>query len=194
MNKPNLFCDFDGVIIDQIKGYCDAYNYSYCNKENFEEADYTLVNKYDLSDQCPLADTQDKVKDLFACYEFWSWAEFMPNAYEVLERLNEKFNLTICSIGTNLNIYRKSKWIDVNLPFIKNCIYINNGNNFMDKSIIDMNGGILIDDVGSNLISSNAHYKICFGQIYDWNRQIPEGCVRASDWNAVEEILNNLIA
>lgn len=190
MERLNIFCDFDGTICNSSKAYCDAYNVTYFDKEGFQEADHTKVTLYNLTDQCSLANTQEKVRDIFAGYEFWSWLEFMDDAKEVLERLNEKYNLIICSIGTNLNLSRKSKWINQNLPFIHNCILINNGNNIMDKSIVDMNGGILIDDVASNLKTSNAQFKLCFGQMYDWNKDLPDGCIRANDWFEVEKYIN----
>jgi 5'(3')-deoxyribonucleotidase len=145
-------------------------------------------------DQCPLVKTNNNVEKMFGCQDFWSWLEFMPNAKETLEKLNEDFNLIICSIGTYKNIERKSKWIARNLPFIKNCILINNGDIRMDKSIVDMSDGILIDDVASNLELSNAKYKICFGKIYPWNEALPEGCLRATDWLEVKGILEGVIS
>jgi 5'(3')-deoxyribonucleotidase len=113
----------------------------------------------------------------------------MPNAKEVLKELNNKYNIIICSIGTNMNLSRKAKWINQYLPFIKNCILINNGNSLMDKSIVNMKDGILIDDVGSNLISSNAKYKICFGKIFPWNAELPQDYIRIADWKDIENYL-----
>jgi 5'(3')-deoxyribonucleotidase len=189
MNKKKLFVDFDGTITDSARAFCDAYNLTYCNKDNFTPADYTKVNRYDLADQCTLVSTQEKVREIFACYEFWSWLDFMDGAKNALEKLNEKYELFICSIGTNLNLSRKAKWIERYLPFIKKCILINNGNNTMDKSIIDMSGGILIDDVAKNLVSSNAECKICFGKIHPWNEELPNDCVRAETWSEVENYI-----
>ena len=40
----------------------------------------------------------------------------------------------------------------------------------MDKSIVDMSDGILIDDNPHNLISSNAKNKILFGRDYNYNK------------------------
>lgn len=51
----------------------------------------------------------------------------------------------------------------------------------------DMEGGIIIDDVASNLESSNASLKICFGKVYPWNEKW-EG-IRAYDWLEVSTML-----
>ena len=162
----------------------------YFYKDEFEEADPDLVNQWDFKDQCPLLDSREQVEDIFGCCEFWSWLSFMPNAYEILERLNKEHNLIIISIGTYKNISRKARWIDLNLPFIHDCLLINNGDCHMDKSIVDMIGGVLIDDVAANLWSSNADYKICFGKVYDWNKDLPNNTVRANDWIEVEKYIN----
>jgi 5'(3')-deoxyribonucleotidase len=188
----NLFVDFDGVITNSVAAYCDAYNTINYEKDNFVPADYALVNRYDLSDQCPLVNTQDKVREIFASYEFWTWLTFMDGAKETLKMLSDKFNVIICSIGTNINLSRKAKWIDRYLPFINSCVLINNANNFMDKSIVNMSDGILIDDVASNLTSSNAKHKICFGKIYPWNENLPEGYLRAKNWIEVEKIIGEI--
>lgn len=50
---------------------------------------------------------------------------------------------------------------------------LTNGDNTMCKDVVNMEGGIFVDDVSSNLFSSNAGWKICFGKEYPWN----------SDWS-----------
>jgi 5'(3')-deoxyribonucleotidase len=140
-----------------------------------------------------LLNGQEDVRKIFASYDFFKFVQLMPNAYEVLYRLKDITNPIICSIGTYGNISRKSKWLEKNLPFIQNCILINNGENIMDKSRIVMSNAIFVDDIIENLNSSNATYKICFGKIYSWNKDLPNGYYRALDWNTVEEIVKNII-
>jgi len=57
----------------------------------------------------------------------------------------------------------------------------------MDKSIVDMKNAIFIDDVLSNLESSNAKYKIVFGDEYEWNITNKHG--RCFNWTDVETLL-----
>ena len=91
----------------------------------------------------------------------------MDNAKEVLDRLKEKYEIIIVSMGTQPNLFGKEIWIKDNLPFAK---FIGiNMEKYKDKSSIDMSGGILIDDEQRYLKSSNAKEKICFGENYEWN-------------------------
>jgi 5'(3')-deoxyribonucleotidase len=183
-----LFLDFDCTIVDSVKTYCNIYNLFYKEKEGFEEADHNKVDRYDLKDQCHLVDHQETI---FSNKEFFKHLEFMPYAKEVLERLGSKYELIICTIGTLDNISYKTQWIKNNLSFIKNVILISSAVGVngikMDKSSVNMEGSIFIDDHSENLSSSNAEIKICFGKEYDWNRSWVGQ--RGLSWKEVEEIL-----
>jgi 5'(3')-deoxyribonucleotidase len=165
-----LFLDFDGTITDSIKAYCDVYNKVYNQKEGYKKADHKLVKRYDLKDECALINHQEEI---FSTKNYFDELEFFPGAYETLLKLNDKFELIICSIGTLTNISYKSLWIKSNLPFINNTILISTkllpGGIKTDKSAIKMNGGVFIDDHQENLFSSDADLKICFGREYEWN-------------------------
>lgn len=162
-NKRNIYCDFDGVIANSIKAYCNVYKIMYDGNP-----DWTKVRRYDLRDQCPNIPIED-INKIFSNEMFFKYLEFMPNAYNVLKSLSEEFNIIICSIGTYQNISHKALWIESNLSFIKDAIFIKNKSCQMDKSNIDMFGGIIIDDVFHNLESSNAEVKILFDNNYLWN-------------------------
>lgn len=171
MSKPKLFVDFDNTIVNATKAFCRLYNATYKGSPNFTPAQWELVDRYDFKDQCPLVlDVENifKLKLLFNIFEFIN-----HNTYEVLEQLAKVYQVIIVSIGTYENISNKSLWIKEYLPFIKDSIFLINNGVKMDKSLIDMKNAIFIDDVVSNLNSSNAMDKICFGEIHEWNR----------DWN-----------
>src|SRR5690606_9190914 len=105
------------------------------------------------------------------------------NTYEVLETLNQKYNIIICSIGTPLNISKKVLWLEEKLPFIKNYVLIANNDCKMDKSIINTGkDSIFIDDIPSNLESVESERKILFGEKFSWNNFWEgEYCVTWSD-------------
>lgn len=183
-----IFIDFDCTIVDSVKTYCNVYNSSYKEHEGFKKADHSRVNRYDLMDQCQLVDHQETI---FSHEEFFKHLEFMPHAEEVINKLGSKYELVICSIGTLDNISLKAKWIKNNLSFIKNVILISsavatNGIK-MDKSSVNMNNSIFIDDHVENLLSSNAEFKICFGKEYEWNRSWTGR--RCFNWKEVEKLL-----
>lgn len=169
MNKRKLFLDVDGVIIDSIKAYCDTYNKLYQSHPDFKPALWYECEKWDLKDVAPLVKNSE---DLFSNPLFFKYANFINgNTKEIIEKLNDKYHIIICSIGTQENISYKSLWLKENLPFIKDYIFLVNDGCKMDKSIINMGkNSIFIDDVVSNLDSSNAQYKIIFGDEYEWNK------------------------
>lgn len=185
-----LFLDWDGVIGNSIKAYCDVYNVLYSGYPDFKKADHTLVREYDLKDQCPLV---EDVNAMFATEWFWFFIEFMPNAYDAIRELSKKFKTIICSIGTYENLSMKAKWISNNLPFIDDCILIKNHDCNMDKSIIDMSGGIIVDDVAHNLLTSNADIKVLFDNDFRWNDgHRNKFNFMTYDWNKLYNYLINI--
>jgi 5'(3')-deoxyribonucleotidase len=57
----------------------------------------------------------------------------------------------------------------------------------MDKSIVNMEGAILIDDHTGNLETSNADMKISFGKRYSWNEDW-KGII-CQTWKEVETLI-----
>ena len=166
--KRTLFLDFDGTIVDTNKAFCKYYNDFYNHLPNFKVADYNKCSEWSYSDVCPLI--KNDAEKIFGEEALFSNLEFFPNAYETLEKLSKLYNLVIVSIGTYANIHHKSKWIEKNLPFIDESILLcKNKDVIMDKSVVNMQDGIFIDDVQSNLDSTNASRKILFGKRFKWN-------------------------
>lgn len=177
--KQKLFVDFDGTIINTIQAYVDTYNELYSDHPNFQTAESHLVNQYNMKDQCNLI---EDMSEIFTHHLFFQFAEFInDNTYEVLEKLNDKYQLIICSIGVPKNLAHKTLWLEEKLPFIKDYVLINNTTCKMSKSIVNMQDSIFIDDIPSNLESSNAdkNDKYLFGKIYPWN----EGWIGNWCWN-----------
>jgi len=191
MNKLKLFIDFDSTIVNSIEAYVKTYNEHYEDYEGFIPAT-TNIKQYDFKDQCPLVSNPLL---LFKSLEFFNYLNFInDNTKIILELLQEKFNIAIVTIGTPKNIQLKTEWISKNLPFIEKCylIYDNPKDKkcIMDKSSINMTGGIIIDDMIDNLNSSNATQKYIFGKEYNWN--ITEKYERLLNWTKVYEKLVNL--
>lgn len=184
MDKKKLFLDFDNTIVNSTKAYCDVYNFVYKDCKEFKKAEWYKVEKYDLTDQCPLATT----RHIFSDEMFFDVLELMDKyTYDILRELSKKYQIIICSIGTFTNISYKTKWIKDKLPMVKDAVMITNSNCQMDKSIVDMSGSIFIDDVESNLISANAEYKLIFGDEYEWNH--PSKYSRVANWKDIKRLL-----
>jgi hypothetical protein len=55
----------------------------------------------------------------------------------------------------------------------------------LDKSLVNMQNSIFIDDMPQNLESSNAKYKILFGREYEWNKGDNRQHIKCLDWDRV---------
>lgn len=181
----NLFLDFDETIVATIKAYYNTYCQLYQNNLNFKPAIWENCKEWDLKDICPLVLNIDEI---FGNELFFKNLEFINlNTLEILSKINEKYNIIICSIGIPKNIAYKTLWLEKNIPFINKHIMIVNSYCKMDKSIVDMKNGIQIDDVETNLLSSNANFKIIFGKKLPWNENW--NGIRCYNWTNLENIL-----
>lgn len=186
MNKLKIFLDYDSVIVDSIKGYTDTYNELHRFDEGFIPADPSKNKYWDFHEICPL---EKKPVNIFGHPMFFKLVKFMPNAEDVIKKLCDRYQVIICSLGCYNNLSLKAQWIKNNMPYIKDAILLTNQGIKMDKNIVNMGyeGSIFIDDVKSNLDSSNAERKILFGKKYSWNKDWNgEWC---KDWSEVEERL-----
>jgi 5'(3')-deoxyribonucleotidase len=186
MNKRNLFLDFDGVPANSLKAYCDYYKRYYGGNP-----DWTKVKLYDLRDQCPDIPI-DQVKHIFARKDFFKILQFMPNAYDVLQKLKNNYTEILVSIGTFENISNKSIWVKKNMSFIKKAYFIYDEDCTLDKSMIDMNGGIIVDDCAANLESSNADIKILFDNNFNWNKGFINYDFKTYDWLELYDYLEEI--
>jgi len=168
MSKLKLILDCDNTIINSTKAYSDVYYQLYKNHPDFVEADWTKCNNYNLSDIAPL---KSKPSNIFNSKLFFELVEPFENAVDILEILSQEFDIYICTIGNKQNIQNKLTYLEKTFPFIENILPIINLDCTMDKSMIQMENAIFVDDVYSNLITSNAPIKICYGEIKSWNEK-----------------------
>ncbi|HHT98242.1 MAG TPA: hypothetical protein GXZ90_10170 [Clostridiales bacterium] len=175
-----IFLDFDGTIVNSVKKIVQLYN------ERFQkQAEWTKVNKWNFTDQCP--EIESSIKSFFASDEFYEDLELYDfNTLRVFNLLKNKYEVIICTIGCVDNVAKKSQWIKKNLKH-ENIILLAKDNNIMDKSIIDMSGGIIIDDHENNLFTSNADIKINFGLKREWNQNWSG--LACSNWQELESLL-----
>lgn len=183
----NIFVDFDGVIANTIKAIVSLYNEDFKYYKKFKPVHWTDINTWDF-EECNCA-SKEYVNTYFNQQRFFDKLEYMDWAKEVLDELNEHYNITIVSSGYSPNIKAKEIWVNEHLPY---CQFI--GVNFKehsDKSHIDMGkNSIFIDDSVHNLITSNAEYKVCFGDIYDWNKDWDGK--RCYSWFDIKRYINNI--
>jgi len=186
MDKQKLFLDMDSVIIDSVSAYCNTYNEIHRFSKGFIPADPTKNKYWDFHEVCPL---EKHPVNIFGHPMFFKLVKFMPDAENIIKKLCEKHQVIICSLGTYHNISQKALWIKYNMPYINDAILLTNQGIKMDKNIVNMgyDGSVFIDDVKSNLDSSNSNKKILFGKRFSWNEEWDgEWC---KDWSEVGERL-----
>lgn len=134
--------------------------------------------------------------------EFWDWvkdrsfyenSELIPDCYEVLEKLNQKYELYIVTAYmwneiidlSGKNLQNKYYFLKEKLPFIKPEQYIFTTNKLL------LNFDIRIDDKIQNL--EGAKQKIMFDAWHNRNiddeKLKKEEVIRVTSWKHIEEIL-----
>jgi 5'(3')-deoxyribonucleotidase len=174
MGKRKFIIDLDSTICNSVEAYYRVYRDIYKNNPKFKEADYITNQRWDLTDICPL---QKNAEEIFGDIRFFNHLRLYPFAYQELLKLNEEYDLTICSVGTYNNIKYKSHYISESLPFIKSSILLVNDGCKMDKSIVNIPlDAFVLDDNGDCLDSyiNHINYKLCFGDKKPWNQNYIE--------------------
>lgn len=171
-----IFLDFDEVIVDTIK----ALRLMYLIECQVLVSDEDLRNKlyrWDCKDIFPYwYDNGGHMGDIFNKKEFFDHLYIKDGMFQLIyDLIHDGYEVIIVTKGTNKNISHKAKYISQNFPDIET-IYMNipNGKKQLGKGLIDMSGGIFVDDNQANLESSNADIKICFGSYgfnKEWNEQ-----------------------
>ena len=185
-----IFCDFDGVISNSTKRITELYNEDFKYYDKYSYIAPEDVRTWDF-EECNCA-TKEQINSYFNQPRFFEELKLMPYAATVLKQLAENNDIIIVSAGDSPNLKLKEKYIREHFPFAE---FIGvNINEYYDKSHIDMTDGFFIDDLCSNLISSNAKYKICFGRTEIWNEEWIGKGIWCVNWNEVDRYIYEMTA
>lgn len=180
-DKPILYVDFDGTLVDTNAAITDLYNEDFKFYKNYYPVKAEDIDTYDF-EECTCAN-KDYINTYFNLPRFFEKLQFMPWAETVMYKLSKLYNIKVVSHGYSPNLKQKEIWLKKKLPYTE---FIGvNLKEHQDKSHINMKNGIFIDDNMKNLITSNADIKICFGRICNWNKDWTD--IRAENWY---EVLN----
>lgn len=165
--KIKLFLDFDNVVINSDKIIYDMYRKYYGHLDKEVQRMFFRSNSWDYSTELPIIfedNDRDSASDIIETFyksdDFFERIEISEEDKGYLAKLNEEFDLYICTIGTQGNISKKTKWCKTNLPFINQIIGLQLDPFEHTKELIDMSGGIIVDDKKTNLLTSSASIKI----------------------------------
>jgi 5'(3')-deoxyribonucleotidase len=113
----------------------------------------------------------------------------MDNAEEVLKRLKDKYKIIVVSCGYSPNLIAKRRWVEINMPYVQ-FVGVDFKKHEDKKHVLMGSDSIFIDDSLKMLNSSDAKYKICFGDYYLWNCKW-DG-MRCFNWYEVEEYIKEI--
>lgn len=184
ISKRKLYIDMDGVIISTVERIVEMYNEDFRYYKKFVPVNWWEVNTWEFA-ECKCA-TPEYINTYFNQPRFFSGVKEMFFVKDILKELSGEYDIVVVTSGFRPNLAQKEKWIKDNLPF---CEFIGvNMKKHKDKSHVDMKGGIFIDDSYSNLSTSNADFKICFGDVFSWNEKW-DG-TRCYNWIDVKEMIS----
>lgn len=181
--KRICFIDMDCTVFNTVKCITELYDEDFKYYSDYKKIPWQEVVTWEFSE---LSAAPDKYIDYyFNQKRFFDKVEMYPNAKEVIDKLNNKYNIVFVSHGYSPNLRLKQEWVKEHFPYaefigvnLKHC---------KDKSIVDMKNGIFIDDTPKNLESSNADIKICYGD-YEWNKDC-KTYIHANNWKVIEDLL-----
>lgn len=176
----------DGVIFNTIKAIVDLYDDDFSTYKDYKKVNWEDINSWDFTELNAAA--PDYINTYFNQKRFFRIVEYMPDARIMILTLNSIFDITNVSAGYSPNLVLKEQWTKKNMPFAK---FIGvDLKKYKDKSHINMSGSVFVDDSASNLETSDADIKICFGKKYPWNESW--NGMRIESWTQIKNVLETI--
>ena len=153
---PTIYIDLDEVVFKSVERFVEIYNVLHGKNCN-----YRKVYDYDFSPAISGLSSIEKTS-IFNTGEFYLGCDLYEDCRDVINKLNEVYNIKFLTLGTHCNNKNKISVIEnlfPNIPIINQ----SSKNVVMRKHFINYGfRDILIDDVESNLITSGCPNKLLF--------------------------------
>lgn len=150
-----IYLDCDGVIMATNETMCKLLNIMYDKNYNGSE-----VTTWNYTNLYPI--TNNEIESLFNSQYFFDNVKFTKGAKSFLTKYRKK--IIIVTKGSPTNYLRKRWWFNdkgfKDIPIIPIPIELS-------KNLINMKGGLFIDDCTKNLKESNASWKAQFVEYND---------------------------
>ncbi len=183
-----IFIDIDGVLWNTAKSIVNLYNKKYGHNGKWEEA-----LEWNFSPAIPIGTSEEIIDELFASHEIYEGDHTIEGAVEYITKLNQEFtNVYFCTVGKNINNSQKLKMLKRLVPEVKVITISFPEEVLADKSMINMEGSIFIDDHSKNLKSSNAKYKILFEPHGEKNWNKGYAGIKLKSWEEVYNFVKTL--
>ena len=168
--KIKLFIDADDTILESSKAFIDIVN----QQDNINPPKiYEELRDWKYRSLFPYM-TNERIFEIYDSEEFFNIVKLNADFESFYLKHENDFEWNIVTKGHKSNIEHKHKYFKKHLPKAKviGCRFNSMEEQNFDKSHIDMDYGIQIDDRTDCLIGSNANIKILFKNNRDfyWNR------------------------
>lgn len=180
-----IFLDCDDTIIDSSKCIIDLLNKKNgTNKtiNDLKDFNYRSIDK---------TLTSSDVLRLFEFDEFWENIRYNTDFLKYNSFLCDNFDIEIVSCGTKRNLKKKKEFLKP-LGYEFTGIFIDDSVNLC-KNLINMQGGIQIDDNMRSMENTNAAIKILLKNGHDflWNNPTPniDNLYVVQNWEEIYHIL-----
>lgn len=187
--KINIWVDADDTILESSKTVIQIINERYGVNppktiDHLREWNYTCIYA---------GMTGGEVEAIYASTEFFERVKPNPEFITLYEAHKDDFNFIVVTKGNKENLDLKEAWFKKTFPemYFVGIEFAKDGQDF-DKSIIDMTGGIQIDDRTDALVSTNAELKILLknGRDLEWNKVPRDSELYVVNyWREIKEIL-----
>lgn len=189
MNKRWIILDFDGVLADSVLGICEAFGK--IRNKTYDPLKVKTWNFKDIIDNV----TDKQVNRMFSNVLFWDALKPIKGSVDFVNKYKDR--IIICSIGDTYNQINKLAWIEKTFGKVNLLPVVTDFSDpTFNKSLINMEGCIFIEDSIKNLDISNASHKILFNN-YDlwdceWNLDIDNRYVHASTFDELDKLIQQL--
>lgn len=189
-NKTPVFLDADDTILESSKtviGYLNV-KYQISPPKRFSDLKdwgYTSIYR---------GVTPEEIEAIYNSDEFFENVTAVAPFVVAYERLKEDFDFRVVTIGTVENLDRKERWFKRNFPLMTFIGIETTGlPSKHDKSVVNMEGAIQIDDRVDALLSTKASCKILLQNNISvaWNTPPPGANLYiVQNWNEIAQILD----
>ena len=189
--KIKLFLDADDTILKSSKTVVDIINKKFNISPPKTEKDVKDWKYRSIYHQC----TNEIINEIYDSDEFFENVTLDPDFKNFYLEYEECFEWYIVTKGHKQNLKHKKTFFEKHLPkaTLICCEFISKNNERYDKSHVNMEYGIQIDDRTDCLTGTNANVKILMKNNKDvvWNKtdRISEFFYITNEWKEIIEIL-----
>lgn len=192
--KKTIIVDVDNTLVNSSETILDIYKDEMSVSDDIK---YTKNHLWDFEGLIPRS-YLERALELFGEDKFYDKLKFIPYADKVMNRLNSKYNVKICSVHDEKTADKKINWLKNNLPFLndENIIILPYSKGFNKSKVT---GDIIIDDK-MDCLFGNREMKLLFGE-YGYNQyenlskenkllyNTSNNIIRVENWKVIESLL-----